>query len=104
MTEQDVIDKTRAIAADVIDTIAEDEEFREAMKANPEGAMEQWGFAARVDELGQEADDDEEVQGFGFGTVSPRISLDRLRTGTIVASSPPSTAPTCGCAAQVRRP
>ena len=103
MSTEDLQERTAEIAAAVIDRIASDEEFREALKANPEGAMELAGFAAQVDELAEsiEADEDEVS---GFASIAPRLAQINFRTirgTTIVASSPPS-AGCCGASADGR--
>ena len=93
-------EQVQSLASAVIDRIASDEEFREALKANPEGAMQVAGFTDQVAELSDAIEADTEVS--GFASISPRlgqINLNTLVGSTIVASSPPSTAPTCGCAA-----
>lgn len=96
MSEQELHDKTHQLVSEVIDAIAENEEFREALKSDPEQAMEQFGYAAKVDELISDVEDDQEVT--GFANISPRINGLRLidvRNGTIVASNTSPPTPTC---------
>lgn len=98
MTESSLERQAMEIATEIVDLIAQDADFREAMKIDPEGAMAAAGFAGRVDALIDEAERDDVV---GFGSIAPAFQLfsrPALRGGTIVASAFPSSG-CCGASA-----
>ena len=68
--EQELHDKTRDIVSDVLDLIAGDAEFREALKTDPTLALQTAGFASRIDDLFDEVEADAEVS--GFASFAPR--------------------------------
>ena len=69
--EQELHDKTRDIVSDVLDLIAGDAEFREALKTDPTLALQTAGFASRIDDLFDEVEADAEVS--GFASFAPSI-------------------------------
>ena len=96
MSQDALHDKTHDLVVEVIDRIASDEEFRAALKVDPEAAMENAGYAAKVDALVDEIEADSEVS--GFASIVPRlggISRIDLRNTTIVASNTSPPTPTC---------
>lgn len=88
MSEQELHDQTAGIVSEVLDLIASDAEFREALKADPAAAMEAAGFAAKIDGLLQAVEDDAEVSGFAsFAPTIGGLSRNDLLGSGILASN-----------------
>lgn len=96
--EQELHDKTRDIVSDVLDLIAGDAEFREALKTDPTLALQTAGFASRIDDLFDEVEADAEVS--GFASFAPSIgshSRQAILGGTILQSNTVSGGCSQGC-------
>ena len=98
MSEQELHDKTRDIVSDVLDLIASDADFREALKTDPGLALQTAGFATRIDDLFDEVEADAEVSGFGsFAPSIGGLSRIEIQNGTILQSNTVSGGCSQGC-------
>ncbi len=97
MEQAELQAETNGLVAEIINRIADDPAFKDALLADAPGALGASGYHDRIDALVDRIESESEVAGFGFD-LGPIATIGRvdLKNTTILASGAPSTGPSCG--------